>query len=316
MMDYLVYLAWSIILLLTALIMAPLLDGVRRVIRAKVQRRMGPPVLQTFYDLRKLFGLPSLIPCRNYLLVLTPYLVFFVVVLLSILVPIPFVISPSSTVDIISFIYILLFASATIIYAALIIPNPYSNAGSIRELLLITLFELFIAFTIVGVAYKIGTLNMYLLSIRYGLAEYYLKPSTLLLSLSLLIIAYVEGAYTPFDIGEAETEVLGGPFLEYGGKYYGLLLYALLIKRYVLLALPVSLVFVSPIINYVADIFNGFTLMVLSYGLFIIFMFLTMMLFSVIEAFNPRYRVDIVYKPILVSALIPIIGFILGWFGW
>ena len=316
MTDYIVYLVWSLILLLTALIMAPLMDGVRRVIKARIQRRIGPPILQTFYDLGKLFRLPSLVPYRNYLLILAPYLVFFVVILLSIFVPLPYVLSPSKTIDVISFMYILLFASATILYVALIIPNPYSNAGSIRELLLITLFELFIAFTIVGIAYKIGTLNMFLLSEKYGLVDYYLKPSTLLLSLSLLIIAYVEGAYTPFDIGEAETEVLGGPYLEYGGKYYGLLLYALLIKRYVLLALPVSLVFVSPIINYVAGTFTGSALMVLSYGLFIVFMFLTMMLFSVIEAFNPRYRIDIVYKPILISALIPIIGFVLGWFGW
>ncbi len=316
MIEYIAYIIWSLILLLTALAMAPLMDGVRRVVRAKIQRRIGPPILQTFYDLGKLFKLPSLIPYKNYLLILVPYLVFFVVTFISIHIPIPYILTPSNGIDVISFMYILLFASASIIYIALIIPNPYSNAGGIRELLLITLFELFIAFTIIGIAYKIGTLNMYLLGIRYGFMEYYLKPSTLLLSLSLFIIAYVEGAYTPFDIGEAETEVLGGPFLEYGGRYYGLLLYTLLIKRYVLLALPVSLVFVSPIMNYIVGVFSGFIVSIVSYALFIVFMFLTIMLFSVIEAFNPRYRIDIVYKPLFVSVLIPIVGFILGWFGW
>ena len=315
-MNCIIYSAWALILLLTALVIAPLMDGVRRVVKARVQRRIGPPVLQTIYDLRKLFRLTSLVPYRNYFLVFSPYLVFSTILLLSVFIPIPFITGPSNIIDIISFMYILLFTSTIIIITALMIPNPYSNAGGIRESVLITIFELFIAFTIIGIAYKVGTLNMYLLSIEYGQPKIYLKPSTLLLSLSLLIIAYIEGAYTPFDIGEAETEVLGGPYLEYGGRYYGLLNYALLIKRYVLLSLPVSLVFVSPIANYISGTLTGYGLMIFSYGLYILFMFLMMAMFSLIEAFNPRYRVDILSKPILVSVIIPITGFLLGWLGW
>ncbi len=316
MYDYLVNVFWTITLLLIGLGMAPLLDGFRRKIKAKIQRRIGPPIVQTIYDLRKLFSLQPILPFKNMLLISIPYTVFTIMVILLTAVPVPFVAGFSRFFDIVSLMYVMLLASVFTVILGLMVPNPYSNAGSARELLLITVFETFIALTVIGIAYKIGSLNLYDLAVSYGLPVNYVKPSTLFISLSLFILAYVESAYTPFDIGEAETEVLGGPFLELSGRYYGLLLYSLLLKRYILASIPVSLVMVSPILAILSHYVGGLPLSIISLTLFIIFMLLLASFYSIIEALYPRYRLDLSYKPLLLASLIPFIGFILGWIGW
>ncbi len=312
--EYVLITFWSIILALLALLMAPILDGLRRVIRAKIQRRIGPPIRQTIYDLEKLFRLKPILPSRSMFLIATPYIVFVLMLILSATIPLSYVPCLNKVFDLITFMYTLLLGTAFITIMGLIIPNLYSNAGSVRELLLISVFEVFVAFTIVGIAYSIGSLNLYRLPILYGYNL--IRPSMFFLSLSLFILAYVESAYTPFDVGEAETEVIGGPYLEYSGRYYGLFLYSLLLKRYVLLSIPVSLVLVSPITDLLRPYVIQPLLSIISIALFIVFVFIVMSIYSAIEALYPRYRVDLTFKPLLLMSLIPLIGFIFGCLGW
>ncbi len=314
--EYIWTLSWGLLFILTALFIAPLLDGLRRVVRAKVQRRIGPSILQTIYDLEKLFRTQPVLPYRNRFFTSIPFIVFALALLLAAAAPVPFIGGLSSLFDALTFIYVLLLVTVFIVLAGLMVPNIYSNIGSARELVLLTVFEVFVGFTLVGLAYKAGTLNLYDLAVRLGEPSYYLKPSTIFLSLSLFILAYVEGGYVPFDVAEAETEVLGGAVLEYSGRYYGLLYYALLVKRYVLLSLPVSLVFVSPLAIMVREYLAGLLVPLACYVLYVVFLFIVMTIYAVIEALNPRYRVDLVYRPLLLSSLIPLIGFVLGWFGW
>ena len=307
---------WVIVLILLGAFMAPVLDGLRRKIRAKVQRRIGPPLLQTIYDLSKLFSLQPVLPFKNMFMIVTPYIVFVSMLVLSAAVPIPYVPGFSTVFDAITLLYALLFVSVLVVLLGLALPNPYSNAGSAREALTVTVFEVFIAFTIVGIAYKMKTLNLYGLAVLYGFPGNYLRISTLFLSASLFILAYIESAYTPFDMGEAETEVLGGPYLEFSGRYYGLFLYALLLKRYILLSLPVSLVLVSPVAAVLRSLVSGSLLSVLVLGVFTLFLLITMSVYSVIEALYPRYRVDLAFKPLILASVIPLIGLVMGWLGW
>lgn len=307
---------WILVLLGTSLFMGPFLDGLRRVLRAKIQRRIGPPILQTFYDLKKLFGLNPIGPFITKIYFIIPYVVFALILAMSTMTPIPYIPCLDTVFGAISFFYIILLIVFLYILAGLLLPNPYSNAGAAREALIISIFELFIASTIVCISYKLNTLNLYSIAILYGATQNYLKLSTLLLSISLLFLAYVESAYTPFDISEAETEILGGPMLEYSGRYYGLLFYSFLIKRYVLLSVPVGLIFVSPIINAIKPFIGGVLLSVISYLIYILFMSILLIIYASIETLYPRYRLDHALKTLTLAFLIPFIAYIIGWFGW
>ncbi len=307
---------WSIVIGLTIILLAPLMDGIRRRIRARIQRRIGPPIMQTYYDLVKLFRIPPVLPSKNVLFVSIPYIVFVLTATVSLFIPLPGVESLSMYMDLLSLLYTLLLVAFFTIIAGLAIPNPYSNAGSIREALMITFFELFVALTITSIMVGNGTLNLGLLPSILGEPLHYLKLSTLFTALSLLVLGYVEGKYVPYDVAEAETEVLGGSMLEYSGRFYGLILYSLLCKRLILVSLFTSLFLVSPLIHLLSSIINGLLLGIVSYCLFIVFMFVTYIIYSVFDALNPRYRVDHLFKNFLVLSLIPLTGLILGWFGW
>ena len=65
------------------LILAPflggLLDGIDRIISARMQRRKGPPLLQPFYDLKKLFSKQMIAVNNVQMLLNLSYLVFLAV---------------------------------------------------------------------------------------------------------------------------------------------------------------------------------------------------------------------------------------------
>ncbi len=314
-MTWLLYvLASTLAMAATALLVAPLLDGLRRVVRARVQRRMGPPVLQTMYDLEKLFGLQPVLPSSNMLYRALPYAVFSLSLLVAVSAPYPLLPGPSLLFDAVTYMYTVVAATALTCLAGLVIRNPYMNAGAVRELLLLSMTEGFAAATLVGIGVSAGTLRL------YGLATHppvlAARPSWLVLSLSLIILVYIESGYTPFDVAEAETEVLGGPLLEYSGRYYGFMLYASLLKRYALLVLAASICFTGPVSLLLAGRIGYVWAAAASYVLTLVFAAALTAFFSVVEALNPRHRVDTVAKPLASATLLPIIGLVLVMLGW
>ena len=309
-------LAWVVCLLVTGLAFPLLLDGLRRVVRARVQRRVGPPVTQTFYDIAKLFRVPPILPPESPVFWWVPYAVFSVSALLTLMIPIPGVPGLAGSYGMISFVYVLGLATTLTCLGGLVVRNPYSNAGSVRELVIVSVFELFVAASVVGWWVKVGGLRLSALSDAMGSPAVYLRPSTIFLGLSLFVIAYVEGGYVPFDIAEAETEVMGGPLLEYSGRFYALMLWGSLMKRYALLGLATSVVLVAPIAGALAEYVGSQWAAVISYASFLVLAALIKAFFSVIEALNPRLRLDAAVKPLAALSLIPVTGLLLGWFGW
>jgi len=48
--------------ILLAILMAPIFDGLRRKITARLQNRIGPPITQTWYDILKLLRKEIILP--------------------------------------------------------------------------------------------------------------------------------------------------------------------------------------------------------------------------------------------------------------
>ena len=73
----------SIILMIAYFLLAPfiggLLEGVDRKISARMQRRVGPPLLQPFYDVIKLFSKQVIVVSRSQMFFLLSYMVLIIV---------------------------------------------------------------------------------------------------------------------------------------------------------------------------------------------------------------------------------------------
>ncbi len=276
-----------VIALALALVFPLILDGIGRKIKARIQYRMGPPISQTIYDLFKLLKTPSIIVGgRGF--ILAPYIAFASALVATTMLPVGTVNPISFSYDVFVFIYVLSMVSVALMVAGFSVQNTYANIGANREMILILSTE-----PILGVAIAMLVFLSKNLSIR-GIIESirFLNPMyipLLLIAYVILVyVVYVEGGFIPFDVAEAETEIIEGPLCEYSGKLLGLFKWALLIKRFVLIWFLASLITI-PLTPYTI---NG----VASYIVTLLLqLFASIAIYSCMvanEALTARYKID------------------------
>jgi len=266
-----------------------LLDGISRKIKARIQYRRGPPILQTFYDVAKLMRLRSVVPTDRRIFVLAPYIAFASALSALTTLPMGNVQPISFTGDIFVFLYVLAMVSVSMMLAGFSVNNAYANIGANREMMLVLTIEPVLGVGIGILALLTGSLSMLTLMIRIaGLSLY--KLVFVIAAYALLGYAtYVEGGFIPFDIAEAETEILEGTLCEYSGRLLAMFKWGLLIKRFALVWLYSSLI-IEPLMSLVrADPCSKF---VSTFFLQLAMAVVIYLLASVGEALNARYRID------------------------
>ncbi|HEK85793.1 MAG TPA: NADH-quinone oxidoreductase subunit H [Candidatus Aminicenantes bacterium] len=262
------------------LLLAPFLEGVMRKITARIQSRQGPPLYQPYLDLFKLLGKENLVSAKNWAFRLAPLLAFTSILAAVAILPLHgqenFL---SQKADLMTLIYLLTLSGFSILIGALASGNPFGSVGASREMITIIMLEPVLAMTIILGALRSGTMT--LSGALEGVAStksfsYFLMLAVYLLALQAFV------SRQPFDIPEAEVEILEGPYIEYSGPNYALFRYALNIKRmfYAWLLVNGFLSFLRPE-NYFLDL--------LLQTIVIILLFV---LISVVGATHPRFRID------------------------
>lgn len=256
-----------------------------RKVTARVQWRMGPPILQPFYDLVKLMGKETVIPKNGVqsVFLITPVIAMAAVTLVSTLLW-RVLISPGTTFvgDLIVVVYLLTIPSIALIISGACSANPLASLGASREMKLILGYELPFILAIFVPVIKAGGL------IRLGeLLLWQWNNGMILGSLSgflafivAIICMQAKLALVPFDMAEAETEIIAGPFIEYSGT--PLAIYKL--GRWMMLfVLPIFLVvmFMGGIVFQSWHILWG----ILKYVLLLVIIVL-------IRNTNPRVRIE------------------------
>jgi len=276
--------------LVIALVFSLIFDGIGRKIKARIQQRMGPPILQTMYDVSKLLKTPYIVS-GGLMFILAPCLAFASALASITMVPVGGITPISFSFDIFVFLYVIAMVSLSLMLAGFSVQNTYANIGANREMMLILSTE-----PILGVALAMFALLTKRLSIEgiaytIGVIDYRFLPLLLVAYIILVYTVYVEGGFIPFDLAEAETEILEGPLCEYSGRLLALFKWALLIKRFTLIWLFASLI----TIPFVAPVFSGINT-VISYILVLTSQLLiSLALYCSIaanEAFTARYKID------------------------
>lgn len=289
--------------LLTAII-GLVASWIDRKVTARVQYRVGPPLLQPIIDIVKLLGKETLIPqgASKVNFLMPPVIGISSVILVSTILWINNInIQASFVGDLIVVIYLLAIPSVSIILGGFASRNPLASIGASREMKLLLSYELpFILVVMVpviksGFSIKLGEI----LSAQAHMGVIVGSWSGALALIVAIMCVQAKLALVPFDMPEAETEISGGALIEYSGS--GLAIYKLM-KNMLLCTLPLFLM----ILFMGGFRFDGIHLL---YG--ILKYIGVVALITVIRNTNPRVRIDqavrFFWGPMTIIAVIAVV---------
>ena len=192
-----------------------------RKVSALVQWRVGPPLLQPAYDIAKLFGKENIIPKESteWSYLIAPLLGPAGLLLASIILVKANYLGTSFIGDIIVVLYLLVLPALSIVIGGMSTGNPLSIVGSNRELRLVIAYELPLLLAITTAIVKTGG---GLKLVAFTSEPVIASISGVLGFIVALICIQAELGFVPFDTPEAETELMGGPLIEYSGPLLGL----------------------------------------------------------------------------------------------
>lgn len=237
MLDFLlIAIILPIITLIIGIIISLYFKGFDRRLAAYYQSRVGPPILQPFYDLSKLMFKQNIVPenAVKWIFNGAPMLALSTSVLLLFYIWTPYLASvigfPSffnSMGDIILILYILMIPAICMIAGGFSSGSPYAAVGTQREVVILMSTELPLAIVAVTLGWKMSIMNP-------GVAPFSIVSMVenpiwagmgplgiiggLMLLFTLLVTVPAELAKIPFDQAEAETEIAEGLLAEYSGR--------------------------------------------------------------------------------------------------
>lgn len=230
------------------------LKALDRRLEARLQRRIGPPLMQPLYDLAKLCTKESTIPltANKSVFLAAPVLALGGMLVCAALIPVPGVTQGLPSVgDLLLILYLLPLAAMALMLGASASSSPYGAIGLSREMLLMLSYELPLLVVLLTVALKTGMATdagaefslPRIMEHQQIFGQFGLQPDMLPALVAWLFFLSAIMGVPPFDQAEAETEIIEGPLLEYSGPALAFFLLASAVKQVVVLGLGVVLFF-------------------------------------------------------------------------
>jgi formate hydrogenlyase subunit 4 len=228
------------------LALAPLLKTAIKKMKARLQNRQGPPWLQGYYDLAKLFRKePVRSETASWVFVAGPRVYFGAAVAATTLVPVLMATAPLEAAGgILLLVGTLALGRFALATAALDTGSAFGGMGSSRDMTIAALAEPALMLGLFTSALAAGSLNLGGL-VRHGLQQgAALHPSDLLAFAGLFIIVIAETGRIPVDNPATHLELTmihEAMVLEYAGPDLALVEWASAVKELLYLTLLVDL---------------------------------------------------------------------------
>ncbi len=211
---------------LGAPLLGALLNGADRIVTARMQGRIGPPLLQPFYDLLKLFRKEPLVLNRIQIGYVYLHLAFMLMTLVLI----------TLGQDMLLALFTHAFSTLSLVIGGMSVRSPYSRIGSQRKIMQMLAYEPVLILLVVGIYLRTG-------SFMAGAVAHLDAP--LITSLPLVFLAFlvaleIKLEKSPFDVAtshHAHQELVKGITLEYAGPYLGVIELTHFYETFFLLAL-------------------------------------------------------------------------------
>jgi formate hydrogenlyase subunit 4 len=210
------------------LLLAPLLTGLVRKVKARVQRRRGPPLIQPYRDLVRLMRKDVVLAVSaSWLFRATPYVVFAATWVAASLVPtfragLMF----SWSADLIAIIALLGNARFFLALAGLDVGTSFGGIGSSREVMIASLAEPAMIMIVFTLALTVGSTQLSTMAGALVFSNVGLRVSLGLALFALILVAIAENARIPVDNPATHLEltmVHEAMVLEYSGRHLALI---------------------------------------------------------------------------------------------
>jgi len=260
------------------------IEYVDRKLYARFQNRIGPPWFQPLADIIKLFGKEGIIPSKADKGVFKILPAFAVASVSCVILYLPvwdIKALFSFKTDLVVILYLLTIPTLTFFLAGWSSVSLYATLGAVRTITQLFAYEVPLFMALLGPA---------LLADSWSVSEiaafYYNNPLLSLVNIPGFIVAVVamQGKLerVPFNIPDAETEIVAGFFTEYSGRFLAMFRLGLDIEMLVLVSL-VAAVFLP---FYVTSNFILGILVYLAKTLFLVF------ILSLISSLMARIRIE------------------------
>ena len=299
--------------------------GIDRVLVARMQARIGPPLVQPFRDVSKLMMKESIIPAGalKWLFQFCP--VMCVMGSAALLLYIPLFGQPAlfeGSGDAMLIVYLLTVPSLALVAGGFASSSPYATIGAQREMVVMIGYEFPLSVTIVGIAWRVLQVTDANAFAFATMAQYPIWDlvgplgfvGALLLLVSLVAVTPGELGRIPFDLAEAETELAGGLLVEYSGRNLALFYLGNAIRGFAVLSLVVALFFPYGI-GASAGLTGAVAIAIVD-GLFFLLKVLVVMFVSValVRSAMARFKVNqasVFY--LMIMTIVSLIGLLLIW---
>lgn len=225
-----------------------MLVWIDRRIASFFQERLGPNrvgpfgLLQSVNDAVKLIGKESIIPkaADKTVYKLAPLIIFTVTIMLYAVLPFGKGMAPANiNAGLLYFVAISSVSTIAILMAGWGSNNKYALLGGMRSVAQIISYEIPLAFSMLGVVMLSGSVNLNaIVSAQSSIWYVLLQPVAFVI---FIISAMAELNRAPFDMTEAEQEIIAGYHTEYSGMRFALFFMAEYANLFSVAALGVTL---------------------------------------------------------------------------
>ena len=299
-----------------ALAVGMLFKGIDRRVEARLQRRVGPPLVQPWLDVAKLLTKETLIPrtaCRSAFLV-APVVGFTGMAVCAAFIPVPGVFQGLFNMgDLLVLFYLLPIPAIAMMLGGSASSSPFGAVGFSREMLMMLAYETPLLMVLLAVAMLVGKeagtgdefslLNV----VGWQLENGSIGFNPIMIPAFAAYLMFLPGTLgvAPFDIPEAETEIIEGPLLEYGGPLLALFQIGTALKSFVVLGLGVALFFPGTVGDFWLFNLLWFCLKCL---------LLMLLAVTLVKSATARFRIEQAFRfYVTVPTVLALISLVLVW---
>jgi formate hydrogenlyase subunit 4 len=224
------------------LVLSPLLTGLVRKVKARLQRRFGPPLIQPYRDLRRLLGKEAVVADNaSWLFRVAPYFVFAATWVAAALIP-TFAANLmfSWSGDLIAITALLGSARFALALAGMDIGTSFGGIGASREMMIASLAEPAMLMIVFSVALIAGSTQLSTIAETMLTGQVGLRVSLAMALVALVIVAVAENGRIPVDNPATHLEltmVHEAMVLEYSGRHLAMIELAAALKLTLYLAM-------------------------------------------------------------------------------
>lgn len=238
---------YLIVQIIVIILVAPLVNGIIKKVKALTQKRKGGPLLQMYFDLFKMLKKTAVVSeTSSWIFKVTPYIVFSTAIAAAMLVPVTTLIKPVwNAGDLILLVSVFALGRFFMMLAALDTGSTFGGMGASREAMISSLIEPSILVSLMTVGLIAGSTSVFqIMNFTQGVDSLLSYPVYIMAFCALFIIIIAETSRTPVDDPGTHLEltmVHEAMVLEYSGRSLALMEFGAAIKQLVFITLLVNI---------------------------------------------------------------------------